>query len=101
MTDFDQTAGNEFIVSEASIIILPCGNKYVEIGEWTQCITENLLSDNIGSCLFGVFDIGEDLAKVFGQRHFNTAIVLGYVTDQQKSRYILRKIRKTILKMTQ
>lgn len=94
MTDFDQTAGNEFIVSEASIIILPCGNKYVEIGEWTQCITENLLSDNIGSCLFGVFDIGEDLAKVFGQRHFNTAIVLGYVTDQQKESLHIEKNKK-------
>ncbi|MCF6766504.1 amino acid adenylation domain-containing protein [Thiotrichales bacterium 19S3-7] len=94
MTDFGQTAGNEFILSEASTVLLPCGYDYVEIGEWTQYITEYLLLSDIGSCLFGVFDIGEDLGRTFNQRNFSTSIVLGYVTEEQKNSLHIEQNKK-------
>lgn len=77
---FGQMGDNLRILNESGAVLLLGGNNFIDIGVWTQAICEKLLDFRIGTCLFGVFDVGQELAKIIFQQHFSTAIVFGKVT---------------------
>lgn len=82
---FGQKGSNLNILRDSAAVLLLSGDDYLAIGKWTQAFTEQILEQNVGSCLFGVFDLGKHVGSLLHQRHFNTAIVLGRVTEEMIS----------------
>ncbi|MFO0319082.1 MAG: amino acid adenylation domain-containing protein [Neisseriaceae bacterium] len=79
---FGQKGSNLKILRDSAAVLLLGGDDYLAIGKWTQAFTEQILEHNVGSCLFGVFDLGKDVSRLLHQRHFNTGIVLGRVNKE-------------------
>jgi len=79
---FGQKGSNLNILRDSAAVLLLGGDDYLAIGKWTQAFTEQILEHNVGSCLFGVFDLGKHVGSLLHQQHFNTAIVLGRVTKE-------------------
>jgi thioesterase domain-containing protein/acyl carrier protein len=91
---FGQKGSNLNILRNSAAVLLLSGDDYLAIGKWTQAFTEQALDYSFGSCLFGVFDLGKHIGSLLHQQHYNTAIVLGRITNEMIAAKSLDDVRE-------